>query len=412
MQKRWVKRIVNIPKREYITNISKAWDYAGKICLRLREDTILFPPTSDFDEKFATSIYNSFDFVPITQEQITAFELRHTSTPAKNVLARKKQLSSELKRTTERKEQEPDDYLSNKHEFRNTIHTQLPMDSGRITKASLTFLYGAIVCFIMRDISNNLPFPPEIAQNIMMSIYCHYSLVKEKQDSRHYSGWNDLLKIMLDIEDHGYNAAAKMNPLSTTYCKNCSNIRKGDFVIMEAPESEVGEWKCPRCHGSEQLQTYYSTKHLRNIHGKEWEKIEELVEYLPMFELVKEMYRYANCNDIEDVMKRFREYELLAEKDLLSKRECYFMVHYDSSKKWKKRSCYLPNNTLHEVEIKDFRYNSQYKPLIKQLMRLHDSNGPYVEKLRLSAHISDTLKIMGWPQRYLKDKIFVDCLSS
>jgi hypothetical protein len=412
LQKRWVKRIVNIPKRKHIANISKAWDYAGKVCLRLREDTILFPPSSDFDEKFAKSIYNSFDFIPATQEHITAFELRHISTPAKNIKARKKQLSSELKRTTERKEWEPDDYISNKYPFRKTIHTQLPIDSGRITKASIAFLYAAIICFIMRDKSEYLPLPIEVANNIMMSIYCHFSLVEEIQDLRHYRGWNDLLKIMLDIENHGYNAAAKMNPSGTTFCKNCSNIRKGHFVSMEAPESENEEWMCPQCQGSEQLQTYYSAKHLKNIYGKTWEKIEENAKYLPIFEQVKEMYRYASFNDKEDITKRFREYELLAEKDLLSKHECYFMVHYDSSKKWKKRSCYIPNNMLHEVEIRDFRYNSLYKPLIKQLMRLHNSNGAYFENRLLFARILHTLKIMGWPQRYLSNKILADCLSS
>jgi hypothetical protein len=80
-----------------------------------------------------------------------------------------------------------------------------------------------------------------------------------------------------------------------------------------------------------------------------------MVEYLPVFKVVKTMYCYANNKDIEDIMKRFREYELLAKRDLLSKRECYFMVHYDPTKKWKKRSCYIPDNLLPYIEIKDYR---------------------------------------------------------
>jgi hypothetical protein len=357
-----VKRTVNIPKRENVTSISKAWNYAAKVYLRLREDTILFPPTSDFDEDFTKAIFDSFAFFPFTQDQIMGFEARHISTPAKNIKARKKQLSSEAIRTTERTAGEADDYLSNKYASQRTVHTHLPTDSGKITRSSVAFLYGAIVCFIMRDISKNLPFPPNFVESATNAIYCHYSLFGERQDLRHSVGWKKLLGIMLDIEDHGYNAASKKNPSGSTYCKRCSNIRKVHFVKMDPPKSQDQSWKCPHCQGTERLDVHFSTKHLRNIRNKILAKIIDMGEYLPIFEMVKSMYRDAISKNMEGITQCFREYESLAEKDLLSKRECYFMVHYDASKKWKKRSCYIPDNVLSQVEIADPRYFHNIDP--------------------------------------------------
>jgi hypothetical protein len=126
----------------------------------------------------------------------------------------------------------------------------------------------------MRDKSKNLPFPPELAENITKAIYCHYSLMGERQDLRHYGGWKDILKIMFDIKVHGYNAAVRRNSIGCIYCKACSDTRKGRFVEMHLPESDSQdqEWRCPQCQGTAQLQTYFSTKHLRNIHDKTLKK--------------------------------------------------------------------------------------------------------------------------------------------
>jgi hypothetical protein len=111
-------------------------------------------------------------------------------------------------------------------------------------------------------------------------------------------------------------------------------------------------------------------------------------------------------------LKRFKEYEKLAVKDLLIKKEGYFIVHYDASKKWKKRSCYIPDNALSQVEIVDPRYFSQYIPMIKRLTMLYDIKATYEEKFRLFTNISNTLKMLGWPQRHLNSKILADMLVS
>lgn len=411
-----MKRVVNIPKPESITNISKAWDYAAKVCLRLREKTILFPPSPDFDKGYAQIIYDIFEFFPFNQELLNAFETRHISTSAKNIKSIKRQLSSEVERTTVRKEGELDDYLSNKYAYRKTNHTHLPTDSGRITKVSIAFLYGAIVCFIMRDKSKNLPLVADvadIAETITRTIYSYFSLLGGREDLRHYGGWNKIFRLLLDIENHGINAAAKKNPSGSVYCKTCSNIRKCQLVSMETSESDSGDkvLRCPQCQGSDQLQTYYSIKHLKNMrnNNKTLKKIAEMVVYLPTFELVKDMFRDVICKSIEVAMERFHEYEFLAEKDLLSKRECYFVVHYDPSKKWKKRPCYIPDNQLQNVTIDDFGFEWEYMPLIRDLVRLCYNNGTWNAKSHLLTRISDLLEKIGWPRRYLIDKIQADC---
>jgi hypothetical protein len=414
-----VKRIVNIPKPESVANISKAWEYAAKVCLRLREKTILFPPTPNSDKVFAQTIYDDiFDFFPFNQGLLDAFETRHISTPAKNIKSTKKQHSTDVQRTTERKEGEVDDFPSNKYAFSKTNHVHLHPDSGRITQVSVAYLYGAIVCFIMRDETKNLPLrkdlplPADIAEEITKTIYWYFHLLGGREDLRHYVGWNNIFRLILDIENHGFSAAAKKNPTGSIYCRTCSNIRSRQFVIMETPESSPGNdvLICPQCRGSEQLPTYYSTKHFKNMrnNSKTLKNIEEMVEYAPKFGMVKYMCRNLIKENFEVAMKRFREYELLAQRDLLSIRECYFVVHYDSSKKWKKRSCYIPDNQLQNVLIDDFRYDWEYIPLIRELVSLCNNNGTLDAKRHLLTRISDILEKIGWPRRYLADKIQAD----
>jgi hypothetical protein len=410
LQKRWIKRVVNIPRLEKIINISQAWDYATKVCLRLREHTILFPPSMPFDEEFAQSIYNMFDFVAFdnSQEIIRMFELHHLSTPAKNIKTKKKQLNAEVKRTTERGKDEADvDYSSNKYPSRNTIHTSLPPNSGFITKSSVAFLYGAIICSVLRDKSRSIQFPPNVSNGFTKAIYCYFSLLD--RDLRHSGTWFDLINILIDIENHGYHAAAVRNSAATAYCKNCSNARKNHFVEMHASDTCPPEWKCSQCRGTEQLRRNLTTKHLRNMRTQILKKIEDMANYLPLFEKVKSMYRYTVDKNKEDVMKCFREYEGLARKDLLSRRECYFVVHYDSSKKWKKTSCHIPDDKLASVEINDDRYFRKYKPLISEFANRYITNS--VDKHRMLSLFEDScniLKNLGWPEQHIRRKIYAD----
>ncbi|HET6715857.1 MAG TPA: hypothetical protein VFG90_01915 [Nitrososphaeraceae archaeon] len=71
LSKRWVKRNVNIPKIENIKTISEAWDYSGKIFLRIRELQILFPPLDDFEINNAFTQFEKL--CPLSREDFNAF---------------------------------------------------------------------------------------------------------------------------------------------------------------------------------------------------------------------------------------------------------------------------------------------------------------------------------------------------
>lgn len=349
-----------------------------------------------------------FDFVAFdnSQERIRMFELHHLSTPAKNIKMKKKQLTSEVKRTTERgKDEAHVDYLSNKYPSRNTIHTSLPPNSGCITKSSIAFLYGAIICSVLRDKSRSIQLPPNICDGFTKAIYCYFSLL-DRVDLRHSKTWFGLLNILIDNENPGYHAAAVRNSAATPYCKNCSNARKNHFVEMHASDTYHPEWKCSQCHGTEQLRAL-TTKHLRNIRTQVFKQIEDLVNYLPLFEKVKSMYRYSVDKNKEDDMKCFQEYEGLARKDLLSRRECYFVVHYDPSKKSKKTSCYIPDHKLASVEIDDDRYFSQYLPLANEYVN-SCMKGLVDKPHRILDESCNILKEIGWPDQYILDKFQAD----
>jgi hypothetical protein len=94
LHKRWVKTTVNIPKAEKVTNISKAWDYASKVCLRMRELTILYPRPTDIEQGMIRFVHHIFNFVPFTNDELVTFEQKHLSTPAKNIRIKKAELTS------------------------------------------------------------------------------------------------------------------------------------------------------------------------------------------------------------------------------------------------------------------------------------------------------------------------------
>src|SRR5215204_4471718 len=88
LTKRWVKRTVNIPnipKPDHAT-LSSAWDYAARVCLRMRESLILWPSPAWVNDRIDEDAYDVFSgFSPLNENQINAFKLRHLSTPAKNI---------------------------------------------------------------------------------------------------------------------------------------------------------------------------------------------------------------------------------------------------------------------------------------------------------------------------------------
>jgi len=410
LQRRWVKRTVNIPKAEKITSIPEAWNYAAKVCLRTRELMILFPPYSE--EVIARQVYNNFDFGQHTVEETKAFELTHLSTPAKNIKKKKIELTRNVPRTTERKDDEPDNYL--KRPPWDTIHTRLPKDSGRISKSSVSYVYAAIVCLIFRDISYILP-PDPINREYAKAIYTYFSLFE--RDLRHQETWQSLFQIFSDVEEHGYHGAASLNAGPALLCKNCSNSQKNKFVQMEQrlQENNSVKYICYKCGCEEPINRSLTSKHLRNIHERVRRKLQEVYFYSPIYiQEIKNRYKYLVTNDKEDFLKRFHEYEDLASKDLLSAQYRYFIGHYDSTKRTNRKWCPITNRQLAEVKINDNRYVLQYLPLVHEAVNAC-IYGATDELTSLFKSAYDKLGEIGWPERYIRDKIDADyqkCIDS
>ena len=399
--------IPNIPKLEYVT-LSGAWDYAARVCLRMREDLILWPQQASTNKNIDDSGYQFFSgFSLFSQDQINAFELRHLSTPAKNVRAKIRELKANRPRTTESYE-----YNSNKLPPRGMIHTSLPRNVGSITKPSVRWLYGAIVCLVLRDMSKDLPIQNSIIREFSMSIFTAFSLYIRMVDNRYRTDWSELFELSKDVKNgSGHHAASAASSTDTVLCKECSkNVRKdsSDFEEMEF-DAQLQDWKCPRCGGIERLKVRALTPtYIRKIQDKVLRKEMDVCSYLPFFEKVRSTYNYIISKNKEDFLERFKEYEKLAIKDLLIKKECCFMVHYDSSKKWKKRSCYIARGQAY-IHSNDSRYFSQYKSLINELAKEVNYNKELIDnEYYLLLSISDELEAIGWPKRYLREKIEAD----
>ena len=334
LQKRWVKRTVNIPKAEKITTISEAWDYAPKVLLRMREMMVLFPSSED-DEGYARLVYEEFNYGQHTFEETKAFELTHLTTPAKNIKTKKLELTRNVRRTTERRDDEPDNYL--KRPPWDTIHIRLPNNSGLISKSSVSMLYAAIVCLILRDTSVDAPIPKDLNTESANTIYTIFSLIED--DLRRPEPWLLRFPIFADVEKYGYRGATALNAEPTLRCKNCSNKRKQIFVRMEERlqyDSSI-KFVCPKCGGQERMMKRPSTKQLRNTHERALKKIQDVYTYLPLYGQMKDFCKYIIDRNKNDFIRRFQEYEVLASKDLLSARTHYFIGHYDARKENKKK---------------------------------------------------------------------------
>jgi hypothetical protein len=389
-------------------SLSIAWDYAARVCLRMRENLILWPPQAPAENNADHAAYELFSgFSILNADQIKAFELRHSSTPAKS--ARRK--IHELK-PVDRK-QESYEYNSNTLPPTDTIHISLPHNSGHITKSSIGWLYSAIVCLVLGDISKNLPLPKYIIREFGMSIIMTFSLFINMVDNRYSIDWFELFKLSKAVNGgSGHHAASAASSTGSNLCKHCSkNVRRdsSDFIEMEF-SAELQNWKCPKCGGTEQLKVRALTpRYIRKIQDKVLQRAKDITYYLPIFEQVKSMYNYIINKNKEDILKRFEEYEKLATKDLLIKREGFFMIHYDPSKKWKKRVCYVSSGKLAYIESNDNRYHSQYEPLINELARkVSYDKGLANNEGHLLQSISNELEEIGWPKHYLKVKIDAD----
>jgi hypothetical protein len=371
----------------------------------MRELMILLPPHILGDEEMAKLAYDEFNFGQHTTEEQKSFELKHLSTLTKNIDRKKKELRTNVRRTTQRKDDEPDNYL--KDPPWDTIHIKLPEDSGRISRLSVSMLYSAIVCLVFRDVMREAPLSIDICKAITHIIYTYFSLIED--DLRHQRTWLYWMPIFSDVENHGYHAAAALNATPTLYCKFCSNPRNEIFVKMKDMIQDDGsiEYTCTKCGSDSPLTARVSTKYLHNIYAKASDKAKDAVICLPEYKEIKEIHKCFVDSNKETFLKRFREYEALAIKDLLSAREHYFIGHYDPTKKSKRRWCPINEKYLAQVKINDNRYSSQYLPFANEYVYSYLKGLAY-KSHRVLDESCNVLREIGWPDQYILDKFQAD----
>lgn len=425
LQKKWTTREPHVPKLETITNLSTAWDYAANVLLRLRETFILFPPDTTSDEVIAGNIYDHFsEFTQHSKKDIKDFELTHFSTPCKSVKSRRAYFTSKSK--------DPSEPLfadgTPKGKKPDPIHLKLPDDAGNIGKASVACLYGAIVCCTLRDLSILLQrsFSKDENQGFAFGIYACFTRLED--DTRHSLSFMDMIKTLADTGKYSRHGAATINAMSTQYCLRCYKRGKGKNVLMEKSEGSPTSWRCPKCGSTEPKKLPLSTKHLRDIEYKMLDKLTIITESLPLyFQEIIPMYKLSiqnGPNVKQDFLKCFKDYELQASNDSLIKRERWLITHYDPNFKSRRRQCSIPTNKIADIEINDERY-SIYKFSIVRLVELIPQNIMADERnvdlflraagdklLKMLERLGKILKELGWPERYITDKIIYDLYST
>jgi phage FluMu protein Com len=158
---------------------------------------------------------------------------------------------------------------------------------------------------VLRDISKEYwPIPKSVGE-FSMSIFTAFSLFISMGDNRHRVDWSELFDLFKDVKDgSGHHAASAASSTDITLCKTCSkNVRRdsSDFVEMEF-STELQNWKCPRCGGTERMKARTLTPaYIRKIQDKVLQKREDVFKYLPnVFEKVKSMYNYIISKNKED----------------------------------------------------------------------------------------------------------------
>lgn len=390
LSKRWVKRNINIPKIENIKTISEAWDYAGKIFLRIRELQILFPPSDDFEIKH---MFEQFEMLcPLSRKDFEAFINRNIDTISKNALSKKEIMEKKAGIKF--------------HRF------NLPKASGIITRSSVSCLYYAIVCFSIRDIfetSGKINYQEQYVDSICNMYRLFYISLRNTIPKLKW------INIIEDIEEYGYNAASSLNPIYTNICVNCSNIRKKEkelvFLLEAGQNNNEVIFKCPNCGKSDRRKRNFSSQYLKQAYQKKYQEFVDVVYTNQDYEEFKNRYgKYLKTVFAEQFLEHFALYEENAKKDLLAKKEYYVIGHYDAIKKYKKRWCIIKN--LADIEIDDQRYYSEYIPLIKgRILYYKDDPTKVFNDFDFWENLEKILIGIGWPAKYAQDKVHADCMN-
>jgi hypothetical protein len=301
-QNRVVKKLsypdgnITVRTRQEIQSVPDAWAYASEVCLHMSKMVLEYPPTESEDPEFAEPLYDHFRTVaPHTDEEIAEFETIH-----REVIAAK-MATHESKENIEKTRQLPDYDVLPSTDKRKPIRTEVAPDAGRITRMSLAFLYGSIVCSVISNTHRDLPVT-DFGKIYAQAIYTHYSLFYA--DKRMRGDWISWFELMADAEDGGYGWSAWKHRVKVSG-------EKGDAEIKITP------------------------KHMKRMKSKVLRKSQDVLNYLPMFEQLFLKYgRFVKTSILQTVgfrkyfhMLQFRPYQ----RDILYEYENY--IHIDKSLK-------------------------------------------------------------------------------
>lgn len=378
-----VKKTRQLPNKEDINTLSKAWDYAAEMCFRLHGNALDYPPLASEDDSFANVWYRLFTkLCPHTGNEIAEFKARQFSrleTQRKNHITtlgnfrplRKKRISQVTRDSYEPPDPQP-------------IHTELADNAGIITQTAIALLYGSIVFSALSELDKVRSVfhkPPEqIERELAYSVYVFFRTFRANIDKRFLRSllqWIDLL----GFEDHGYHAAESKKYGLAPLCKHCSDKKNEVFVKMSMDGDNPSIWRCNKCGGNEMMETKFTAKNIKKRRFAVEEEMLEFINYAPKFERYIQRYYDLIRKDpgFETLItEKFQECEIEANKPNHRKYHYYFMKHYDPTKKSKIRWCPLSRKNVSKISIIGDEYNN----LLHKINELILDNNRKFEELR------------------------------
>jgi hypothetical protein len=277
MQFRYPIDKVHVPNVEHIWTISEAWDYAAKVCLHMSQKMMKFPPPTALDESIATSWYDHFRTVvpPYTDNEIAKFESLHRRIIKSRILAFKNNSKNQEEEALSEQEKPQDeqergikrqpDYDTLSFETKKEhIHTPLPANTGKVTRSTLAFLYGAVVCSVIsrQSYDQASAFKPSEDEKIVAKVICteFQFLYLDERMRKHPIDW---LKISLDV---------RRLPMGAVRTKYATKLDNGEIVKL-------------------------TRKQIKKMAAKTSEMAQQLNTNLPLFEGLFKRYGQYTKND-------------------------------------------------------------------------------------------------------------------
>lgn len=236
-----------------------------------------FPPPPHLDEDISTSLYEYYRTVvpKYTDNEIDKFESLHRRIIRSRILAFKnnsknqeEEALSEQEKQQDEKEggikRQPDYDMLSFETKKEHIHTPVPADTGKVTRSTLAFLYGAVVCSVIsrQSYDQASAFKPSEDEKIVAKAICteFQFLYIDERMRKHPIDW---FKIMLDVRQLGMGAART---------KHATKLDDGEIVKL-------------------------TSKQIQKKAAKTWEMARQVNAYLPLFDELFKRYGQYTKND-------------------------------------------------------------------------------------------------------------------